>query len=246
MKTLVITDDPQFAAELPGLALLTDATDTVSIRHGGLLDVDFSHPDSHPDVALVDGRTDLVAARNLCGLLRAGAPWLPIVLVVVESGLVAINEHWCVDEVVVPGLTPAELDMRLRLAISRAGASDDDDEIVLGDLVLNQASHGARLAGRPLDLTPTEFRLASYLAAHPGRAFTRTQLLHDVWHHDCDESARTITVHVQRLRAKLGRDNQRLIDTVRGVGYMAPLPADASDSPKHQQHSGNVEHFLAG
>lgn len=256
MNTVVITDDAEFNAELSGLAMLADPIDTVSIRGSGLAETDLGRV----DVALVDGRTDLLTARNLCALLRAMAPSLPILVVVAPSGLIAVNEHWCVDDVVVPGLSPAELDMRMRLAVSRRGIRKGiKEKIVLGDLVLDQAGHAARLADRPLNLTPTEFRLMSYLASHPGKAFTRSQLRHEVWDSDASAGVRTINVHVQRLRAKLGRDNQRLIDTVRGVGYMAPSPQDLDDDRRQaqslpvpavhqgrQQHSRTAEHVLAG
>ena len=82
---------------------------------------------------------------------------------------------------VVPGLSPAELDMRMRLAVKRrAGSEAAEREIVLGDLVLDLDRHAARLANRPLNLTPIEFRLMRYLASHPGKAFTRPQLLREV------------------------------------------------------------------
>jgi DNA-binding response OmpR family regulator len=112
----------------------------------------------------------------------------------------------------------------------------------VGDLVLDQVSHGARLADRSLNLTPTEFRLMSCLASHPGKAFTRQELLHEVWDDDCGDSLRTINVHVQRLRAKLGPEYEHLIDTVRGVGYMVHSPLSDvrrqqySDAPRPPRH----------
>ncbi len=245
MNVLIVTDDPESDAELAGVTLLADSVDTVSMRDGALAKADLRRP----DIAVVDGRTDLVAARNLCALLRAAAPSLPILLLVAQSGLVAVNEHWLIDEVAVSGFSPGELDMRMRLAINRRSPGEvTDGEIVVGDLVLDQASHGARLADRSLNLTPTEFRLMSYLASHPGKAFTRAELLHEVWDADSGDSPRTINVHVQRLRAKLGRENERLIDTVRGVGYMVHSPQGLSDVGR-QQYSGTSRpprHLRAG
>jgi DNA-binding response OmpR family regulator len=133
-----------------------------------------------------------------------------------------------------------------------------EGEIVLGDLVLDRASHAARFANRPLNLTPIEFRLVSYLASHSGKAFTRSQLLHEVWDSDDRGAVRTINVHVQRLRATLGPGNDHLIDTVRGVGYMAlssrdiserrtPSPrSDHADTERRQKHSRTDDHILAG
>ena len=82
----------------------------------------------------------------------------------------------------------------------------------------------ARVKDRRLDRTPTEFDLLHHLAGHRGRALTRSQLLHDVWGYDSNYHPRTVDVHVQRLRSKLGTECESLIDTVRGVGYMAVLP----------------------
>jgi DNA-binding response OmpR family regulator len=255
MKTLIITEDRNFGGALPGLALLVDPAENVSIQSGDPSEADLDGR----DIAVVDGRTDLVAARNWCALLRAAAPSLPVLVVADQSALVAIDERWCVDDVVVPGLSPAELDMRMRLAVKRHGGSEAaEGEIVLGDLVLDLDSHAARLANRPLNLTPIEFRLMRYLASHPGKAFTRSQLLHEVWDSDDLVAMRTINVHVQRLRAKLGPGNDHLIDTVRGVGYMAVSPRDISerriqsshsahaDTARRQKHSRTDEHILAG
>ena len=75
-----------------------------------------------------------------------------------------------------------------------------------------------------LHLTRTEFRLLSFLVQHAGHAFTRTRLLHEVWGYDRTGGVRAVDVHVRRLRAKLGAAHKSMIDTVRGVGYMAANP----------------------
>src|SRR5215470_13626056 len=132
VKTLIITEDGNFGAALSGLALLADPAENVSIQTGDLSGADLDGR----DIAVVDGRTDLLAARNWCALLRAAAPSLPVLVLADQSELVAIDERWCVDDVVVPGLSPAELDMRMRLALKRRSGSEvAEGEIVLGDLV---------------------------------------------------------------------------------------------------------------
>ena len=80
------------------------------------------------------------------------------------------------------------------------------------------------MGGKDLGLTPTEFKLLSFLVQHAGRAFTRTRLMHEVWGYDCTGRVRTVDVHVRRLRAKLGPEYDSMVDTVRGVGYMAVTP----------------------
>jgi DNA-binding response OmpR family regulator len=85
--------------------------------------------------------------------------------------------------------------------------------------VIDEAAYSAKLNGEQLDLTYTEFELLKYLAQHPGRVFSRQQLLSDVWGYDYYGGTRTVDVHVRRLRAKLGPEYEAVIGTVRNVGY---------------------------
>ena len=99
---------------------------------------------------------------------------------------------------------------------------------------MNEATYSARMHGRSLDLTFKEFELLKFLAQHPGRVFTRAQLLQEVWGYDYFGGTRTVDVHVRRLRAKLGAENEALIGTVRNVGYrFVPVkgPAPGPDGP---------------
>lgn len=103
--------------------------------------------------------------------------------------------------------------------------SDDSPmEIRNGDLSVDEATYSAKLKGRVLDLTFKEFELLKYLAQHPGRVFTRAQLLQEVWGYDYFGGTRTVDVHVRRLRAKLGPEHESLIGTVRNVGYRFVTP----------------------
>ena len=90
---------------------------------------------------------------------------------------------------------------------------------------LDDATYTAKIGGRPLDLTFKEFELLKFLAQHPGRVFSRQQLLQEVWGYDYFGGTRTVDVHVRRLRAKLGPEHETLIGTVRNVGYRFVLPA---------------------
>jgi DNA-binding response OmpR family regulator len=175
------------------------------------------------EVVLVDARTDLLAARVLCQLLNAAATPAPVIAVLTEAGLAAVNSGWGVDEILLSGAGAAEIDVRLRLLVGRRRGMDDRKDVAtvsLGALVMNEGAHTALLHGRPLLLTYKEFELLKHLARHPGRVFTRGQLLHEVWGYDYFGGTRTIDVHIRRLRAKLG-DYQFLIGTVRNVGYQA-------------------------
>ena len=88
-----------------------------------------------------------------------------------------------------------------------------------GEVTVDEATYTARIGSRALDLTYKEFELLKHLAQHPGRVFSRDQLLSEVWGYDYFGGTRTVDVHVRRLRAKLGAENEHLIGTVRNVGY---------------------------
>lgn len=110
---------------------------------------------------------------------------------------------------------PVELRLRLRRL-----AEDDDTELLrFKDLELNTATYQARLDGVPLDMAYMEYELLRFFVQHPGRVWSREQLLSRVWGYDYFGGARTVDVHVRRLRAKLGEERARWISTVRSVGY---------------------------
>jgi DNA-binding response OmpR family regulator len=192
-------------------------------------------------VAIVDALTDLSRAREVCQRLAATQPSVAVVAVVYDGGLMAVDLAWGIDDVVLPDAGPAELHARLRLAVSRRRGIDNEPEadiVNLGDLTIDHASHTATVRDRRLELTPTEFNLLNHLAAHQGRVFTRTQLMHDVWGYDSNYHPRTVDVNVQRLRSKLGAESEVLIDTVRGVGYMASRPQRRRSTRRKQPVSG--------
>lgn len=174
------------------------------------------------DAVLVDARRDLAHGRSLCRLLRTTGIDAPLFAVVTEGGLAAITSEWGIDDVLLATAGPAEIEARLRLALGRQAEPAGDgpaSEISRGDLSIDEMTYTARLRGRVLDLTFKEFELLKYLAQHPGRVFTRQQLLQEVWGYDYFGGARTVDVHVRRLRAKLGAEHEWLIGTVRNVGY---------------------------
>src|SRR5690625_5182297 len=116
------------------------------------------------DVVLIDARTDLVGARNLCRLLAGTGRTAAVLAVVAEGGLVALNGEWRLDDLVLPTTGPAELDARLRLLGDRREEPDDipSSQIVLGELVIDENTYIARVRGRPLNLTYKEFELLKY------------------------------------------------------------------------------------
>jgi DNA-binding response OmpR family regulator len=112
-----------------------------------------------------------------------------------------------------------EVEARLTRLSWRAGRGARPELVEYADLVLNLETYQAAIAGRPLDLTYMEYELLKFLASHPGKVFTRETLLSRVWGYEYYGGARTVDVHVRRLRAKLGDDHAGWIQTVRSVGY---------------------------
>jgi len=221
---LLLTSALQPSAEvLPALALLPHQVRVVPAEGSALIDA----PEA--DLVLVDGRNDLAHARDLCRLIRTTGSDAPLLLIMTEGGLSVVAADWGVDDVLLPTAGPAEVQARLRLATGRLAAARDPEDreahvIRSGELVVDDVTYTAKLGGRPLDLTFKEFELLKYLAQHPGRVFSRQQLLQEVWGYDYFGGTRTVDVHVRRLRAKLGPENEVLIGTVRNVGYRFVLP----------------------
>ncbi|WP_156754503.1 winged helix-turn-helix transcriptional regulator [Actinokineospora pegani] len=219
LDLLLLTADPEPGSVLPSLMLLPHTVRTQAPEVTALLEA------GSRDAVVVDARTDLAAAKSLCRLLTSGGDSCPVLAVVNEGGLIAINSDWRIDEILLPTAGPAEVDARLRLLTSRGPAGGTvDGALRRGELVIDEATYMARLRGRPLDLTYKEFELLKYLAQHAGRVFTRAQLLQEVWGYDFFGGTRTVDVHVRRLRAKLGPEHEQMIGTVRNVGYKFVQP----------------------
>ena len=219
-QIVVLTSALTPSAEiLPALALLSHHVSVAPAEASALVDPARWGSRQH-DLVLVDARTDLAQAKSLCRLVRATGISAPLLAVLTEGGLAGLTAEWGIDDVILATAGPAEVEARFRLALGRvAGEEPEDPRINLGPLSIDEASYSAKLRGRPLDLTYKEFELLKYLAQHPGRVFTRSQLLQEVWGYDYFGGTRTVDVHVRRLRAKLGADYEVLIGTVRNVGY---------------------------
>ncbi|MGC5167435.1 winged helix-turn-helix domain-containing protein [Luteimicrobium sp. DT211] len=222
-QLLVLTPTTGGSVEiLPALGLLSHRVRVLPMEPSALVDA----PDS--DLVLLDARRDLVAARTTCRVLRATGMTVPLVLVMTEGGLTVVTAEWGASDVVLSDAGPAEVEARIRLAVERGAGSarDDKEEISAGELTIDASGYTARLRGRPVDLTYKEFELLKHLVQHPGRVFTRAQLLQEVWGYDYYGGTRTVDVHVRRLRAKLGPEHEQLIGTVRNVGYRFDPPKE--------------------
>src|SRR5690606_37754128 len=124
------------------------------------------------------------------------------------------------DDYITKPFSPAELIARIRAVMRRAQPALASETLEFGDLTMDLAAHRVRRGSRQVHLGPTEFRLLRYLLQHPGRVFSREQLLDAVWGRDVYVEPRTVDVHIRRLRKALNEgDEPDLIRTVRSAGY---------------------------
>ena len=181
-----------------------------------------------PSVLIVDAEDNPEHAFRLLKRLASERPDFPTVVVLARPDLERFPWADVADEFVHSGAPAAELDVRLAMLIRRTGGAGEG-MLCMGPLAMDTGSYQVSVAGRLLDLTYKEFELLKYLIQRPERVFTRTELLSEVWGYNFYGGTRTVDVHVRRLRAKLGPENEALIQTVRGVGYRAAEPRPDED-----------------
>jgi DNA-binding response OmpR family regulator len=171
--------------------------------------------------AVVVADDDPEGAFGVCRALRKrDAPLEPVLLLITGAQLAELElREDLFDDFCLSPFHPRELEARLRHLFWRAGRGARPEIVEYGDLVLNLETYQAALGRRPLDLTYMEYELLKFFTTHPGKVFTREQLLSRVWGYEYYGGARTVDVHVRRLRAKLGEEHANLIQTVRSVGY---------------------------
>jgi DNA-binding response OmpR family regulator len=204
---------PALAAALDGAALPWKSSSSLQPPADG------EAPDGWPG-AVVWAGDDPEAAFAACRALRRRQdPPLPILVLVTAAqlGHLAGREDLFDDFALWP---PADGEIDIRMSRLLWGDQGADVQVVhYGPLALNLETYQAVVGGRPLDLTYMEYELLRFLATHPGKVFTREALLSQVWGYEYYGGARTVDVHVRRLRAKLGEEHASLISTVRSVGY---------------------------
>ena len=177
-----------------------------------------------PDLIVLDWMLPKVSGIEVCRRLRNRAETrnIPIIMLTArgeESDRICGLDTGADDYIVKP-FSMTELTARIRAVLRRIRPGLADDRIRHGDIVIDRVAHRVKRAGKEIHLGPTEFRLLDYLMQHPGRVFSREQLLDAVWGSDVYVEARTVDVHIGRLRKAL---NQAVDDdpirTVRSAGY---------------------------
>jgi DNA-binding response OmpR family regulator len=221
MAPLILLADRGPEAALPALSELRPDLKVEPLALTSLAHV----RELEPEALLVDACENPGQAWSVLQALRAEHPRIPALVILEREQVERYPWHEVADEFVYPGAPPAEIGLRMAMLRRRAG-SGEGTTTRLGPLAIDTETYRVTASGRPLDLTFKEFELLRFLAQSPGRVFTRPTLLHEVWGYDFYGGTRTVDVHVRRLRAKLGPENEQLIETVRSVGYRAAEPED--------------------
>ena len=183
-----------------------------------------------PDLVVLDWMLPKVSGIEVCRRLRSRpeARNVPIIMLTArgeETDRIRGLDTGADDYVVKP-FSMTELTARIRAVLRRIRPGLAEDRIRHGDIVIDRVAHRVRRAAREVHLGPTEFRLLDYLMQHPGRVFSREQLLDAVWGSDVYVEARTVDVHIGRLRKALNQDIESdPIRTVRSAGYSLDLEA---------------------
>ena len=229
-KILMLTNSTGASADvLPALGLLQHDVRILPAEASVLVDAPIT------DCIIIDARRDLPTVKSFTKLITTTGVSTPLIIVTTEGGLSAINADWGITDVILDTAGPAEVDARIRIvigkdAITQLAKNPSLKEIRSGEVVIDEDSYTAKVKGRTLDLTFKEFELLKYLAQHPGRVFSRSQLLQEIWGYDYFGGTRTVDVHIRRLRSKLGPEFESIIDTVRNVGYRFAVTASSNES----------------
>jgi DNA-binding response OmpR family regulator len=224
--TVLVVDDEPTIVEVVGRYIERAGYETLAAGDGleALRLADRRRPDLVVLDVMLPGLDGIEVMRRLHEL--PGRP-VPVILLTARGEesdrLVGLRRG--ADDYVVKPFSPAELVARIGAVLRRAAPPDDEAEeakaLEVGSLRVDPATRTVTLEGEELSLTLLEFDLLAHLAANPGRVFSRDQLMESVWDSPFYNDTSTVTVHIRRLRAKLGDDpsEPRFIETVWGVGY---------------------------
>ncbi len=180
--------------------------------------------EARPDLVILDWMLPQVSGLEVCRQIRRKPDTrdLPVIMLTArgEEGDRVRGLEVGADDYITKPFSPGELIARMRAVLRRSRPAAIDNVLTYAGLVMDLTSHRVLRNGRPVHLGPTEFRLLRFLMEHPGRVYSREQLLDAVWGREIYVEPRTVDVHIRRLRKAInGPDEADLIRTVRSAGY---------------------------
>ena len=220
-KLILIVDDEAPIREMIAIAL--EMADYDCLEAENAQDAHALIVDRRPDLVLLDwmlpGTSGIELARRLKRdeLTRA----LPLIMLTAkgEEDNKILGLEVGADDYITKPFSPRELVARLKAVLRRTTPGGGDGPIEVNGLVLDPLGHRVTIDGRPTEMGPTEYRLLQFFMTHQERAYTRGQLLDQVWGGNVYVEERTVDVHIRRLRKALGEAYENLVQTVRGTGY---------------------------
>jgi two-component system alkaline phosphatase synthesis response regulator PhoP len=219
-KKVLVVDDDAKTVELVKLYLNRDGYRVLTAYNGN--DALQMARESQPDLIVLDLMLPGISGLDVCRTLRKESE-VPIIMLTAlttdDDRLTGLDLG--ADDYVTKPFSPRELAARVRAVLRRLPGERGPDKIEHGALSVNFLKHEAFLEGKPLGLTPVEFKVLGALVKEPGRVFSRAQIIEKALGHDFDGFDRTIDVHILKLRRKLEPDprHPRFIKTIYGAGY---------------------------
>ena len=223
-RTVLVVDDESAIRDMLRMAL--EIVDFRCLEADNIQDAYAEIVDQRPDIVLLDwmlpGGTGIELLRRL--KRDEATRELPVIMLTAKTTEDNVIQGLDVgaDDYITKPFAPRELIARVRALLRRSGGGENLDRMQVSDLVLDGKSRRVFLGEDPLDMGPTEFNLLQFFMSHPERAYSRNQLLDQVWGANVYVEERTVDVHIRRLRKALqanARDYSGLIQTVRGTGY---------------------------
>jgi len=227
METILVVEDD--LAVQKALRRLFESEDyAVEVKPDGQAGLDAFHS-SRPAAIVLDLRLPGLPGHDVCREIKKRAPSLPIIVLSAKTDVadkVLLLEMGADDYVTKP-FSPRELLARVRAALRRTQRTEPTDQYVFGEIAVNFAKMELTRADRSVPMTTQEFKLLKYFVQSPGRVFSRSELLNEVWGYQNYPSTRTVDNHIWKLRLKLEDDpgNPLYFQTVHGTGYkFVPSP----------------------
>ena len=220
-KTVLIVEDEQDVIDLLAIRLLKDANYTISTANDGVTGLEKARAEL-PWIIILDLMLPKMSGLEVCRVLKSdratkGIPIIMLSAKVSEADRLTGLELGADDYITKP-FSPREVLLRIRAIERLRSAEIDDERLVCGLITLDPVGHQVEVAGKPVRLTSTEFKLLSLLMQKPGRVHSRDSLLTNAWGYEALINTRTVDTHIGRLRDKLGKAANS-IETVRGFGY---------------------------